>query len=852
VKMCLQRIQSLEMGETVITLLHTISYLDPDGVPLSFLEKLMVTVDGSIEFLPSRLRTLRSYSLISVENGAITMHRIVQRIVPLLQFTEAQSCLQTLLYGIFKSLITSDNGIYLHSERRQAAVVWNHLNKDGNLIGTSSKPAAIKTFLWSGFGSETHFVGRNNELAELQDYHSNERIKIVVISGLAGTGKSKLAFQYAKTKQQSTNCVWLRGETTATFLNSVNNLTLAMKLKGKNIDGTQRQFEEMLTSIRSEINRTSDQPWLFILDNVDSMHEFVTPVVNSLLKEPNVFIILTSILRNVASKRRTAILMELTGFNDEDASKFINERLGNSKEGLARELSKALQGLPLAIDQAVQYILDRSYESLKGSAYGIQDFLSEYHHRTGAMEILDYELEDNEMTVFTTVKMCLHRIQAFENGEDTVSLLHVLCYLDPDEVPLSFLKRLISIIEGSTEFLESRLTVLLNYSLILVKYETITLHRVVQRIVPLLQVATAQRLLERVVFGTFKCLSISNFMFLHSDLRQAAFVWNHIKTNDDLMLRFTKVQLEGVEMWLKQRNVEQLVSFGFEKQLFASIADVCECKAGGSTINRMLASISMSRLKALIDLEFFLKEFPILKEKYGENHPIVLRRRSIIIRYQFRLKTTDSYLEEMNTLIAKVEEQLGKDHPDLLDFKSNLGACLYEDGIYSSALELARNILTSFVKTDWELFKIRALEVNCYDALGEHGRASELHWELEKKMNALRKEEPTLQIDSRNKEKEETDPTDWCDVSKLFLEVSKLLDGRVVDVDDKNHKIELESTGTCEVDVDQKIMVQDGGYDAFLDMKNKFRVFFTHAGNFSKAVEILDEIKKYCSDRVIT
>jgi hypothetical protein len=424
-----------------------------------------------------------------------------------------------------------------------------------------NSPAA-KNFTWIGFPHETYFVGREDELAELQNYHSDERIKVAVISGLGGVGKSKLAFQYAKGKKNSTNCVWLRGEDKNTLLNSVNYLAQKLKQQTNNCNGTQEQFEEMLTCIRSKISN-SDEPWLIILDNVDSMHELVAPIINSLWKEPNLLIMVTSVRRNVTSNRRTAVLMELSGFSDKDADKFINEALGSNKAELNRELFKTMQNLPLAMDQAVQYIVDqRNSKSLKGKAYGIQEFLEEFNNQKCAMEILDYKLEENEKTIFATVKMCFHRIQAVKSGKDTVTLLHILSYLDPDGVPLSFLEGLMCIVEGPMEFLQNRLLILKDYSLISVENDTITIHRVVQRIVPLIQFAAAQRLLKRVATGTYKYLSTSKLT--EREIRQAPVVWNHLKKVDIMDGSILDYQCE-IDRWLYQYYLlrRQRIQLGF-------------------------------------------------------------------------------------------------------------------------------------------------------------------------------------------------------------------------------------------------------------------------------------------------
>jgi hypothetical protein len=650
---------------------------------------------------------------------------------------------------------------------------------------------ATKNFAWIGIGfqSAIRFVGREDKLAELQHYHSSEHINVAVISGLGGVGKSKLAFQYAKRKKNSTNCVWLRGEDKSTLLDSINDLARQLKLQTENCNGTQEQFEATLTSIRSKIN-DSDQPWLIILDNVDSMHEFVTPTINTLCKEPNLFIIVTSVLRKVASKRRTAVLLELSGFSDEDADKFINEGLGNINPELTRNLSTTLQSLPLAMDQAVQYIVDQRSNSLKGKTYDIQEFLDEFNDQKNAKDILDYNLEENEKTVFTTVKMCTDRIQALEGGEDTVTLLHIFAYLDPDGVHLSVLEGIICIVEGTAEFLQNRLTVLKDYSLISVENETTTVHRVVQRIVPIIQFAAAQLLLERVAFGTFKSLSTSKgFAFSEPEIRQATVVWNHFKKDDRLKDSIPANQ------WQKgrwQSDLPVLTHTQISKHKLASVVDVLG--SIGDTLNsRRFSSPMFTLLMHVIEMEFYQTVFAGFTEKLGENHSDVLYARAIIIASQRVFVTDLNYLEELSTLIAIAESQLEKGHPRTLSIKYKLAVCLYEDQKYKHALDFAKDI-RPFLEESHPLYPaIENLEVCCYKALEDVTPASELLVEQTRKLNALRMDGPPTHPNESSSGDEKADfGKEFLHVKDSFPEFFELLSYLAVKADDRTQPTEDE------------------------------------------------------------
>jgi hypothetical protein len=719
----------------------------------------------------------------------------------------------------------------------------------------ASKSTATKNFAWIGFPHENYFVGREDELAKLQGYQSSERIKVAVISGLGGVGKSLLAFQYAKRKKNCTNCVWLRGEDKGPLLNSVNSIARQLKVQAHNANGTREQFEEMLTSIRSKIN-SSDQPWLFILDNVDSMHEFVAPIMNSLWKEPNLFFIVTSVLRNVASKRRTAVLMELGGFSDEDSDKFINEGLGYSNPELNQKLSKTLQSLPLAMDQAVQYIVDqKNLTSFKGKAYGIEDFLEEFENQKSAMGILDYKLEENEKTIFTTVKMCSAKIQALEGGEDTVTLLHILSYLDPDGIPLSFLEELIRNVEGTVEHLQDRLMVLKDYSLISYETQEITIHRVVQRIVPLIQLAAAQSLLKRVAVGTFKSLSnLNDNLFLNRPKRQVTIVWNHFKKNDNLICSISDYQCFIDKCLLKIDS--SLLLTQSDKYILKLIGYVF-CGEGDAThLVWNYISPQFTQLKDLIELEILQTGLAELTNKHGEDHPDVLYSRGKIISSQCALKMDVKYLEELSRLIAIADKKLGKCHPCTSDMKYRLAVCLYDDQEYTHALLIAKDIKPFLKASDRMYFLIRNLEVSCYKALGDVARASELHEEYSRELHVMRMDTLAWNpIANSCADEEEEFGKNFLNLEPLFPELYKLRSELVLKLENRNQRIQTQNSiveqqnhiGTSdakrsEAAVHQEMLqiLQCSVTEALIMTGIRCRLFFTHERNFLKAAKILN------------
>jgi hypothetical protein len=722
-------------------------------------------------------------------------------------------------------------------------------------IPRNSKPTP--KFAWIGFPHENYFVGREDELANLQDYQSSERIKVAVISGLGGVGKSQLAFQYAKRKKNCTNCVWLRGEDKGTLLNSVNSLARQLKVQAHNANGTREQFEEMLTSIRSKINN-SDQPWLIILDNVDSMHELVAPIINSFWKEPSLFFIVTSVLRNVASKRRTAVLIELSGFSDEDSDKFINEGLGYSNPELNRKLSKTLQSLPLAMDQAVQYIVDqKNSKSLNGKAYGIEDFIEEFKNQKSAMGILDYKLEENEKTIFTTVKMCSAKLQALESGEDTLTLLHILSYLDPDGIPLSFLKELIRIVEGTVEHLQNRLIVLKEYSLISYENEEITIHRVVQRIVPLIQIATAQSLLKRVAIGTFKSLSnLHDYFFIEREKRQVTIVWNHLKKADNLICIISHYQC-AIDEWLLQLD-SSLLFTQKDKDKLAYLGYFLGDKEDRLHLVRNSFSSTFTQLVGLIKLENLQTGLAKLTNKHGEDHLDVLLSRAEIIQSRYAFGMDVNYLEELSTLIAIADKKLEKCHPFTVNMKFRLAVCFYVDQKYRDALQIAEDLKPFLKASDPSYYLIGNFEVSCYKAVGDVVRASELHEEYSRELDAMKMD---TRLTHQNlyscAYKEEEFEKYFLNVKRLFPELYKLRSELLLKVDNTHQRIETRSSiveqhhiGTSDANRSEAeihpemLTLLSSVIEAEVMTRIRFHRFFTHKRNFLKAEEILNVFLK--------
>jgi hypothetical protein len=715
-------------------------------------------------------------------------------------------------------------------------------------------------------------------LGKLQQYYFDAQFKIVVISGLGGTGKTKLARRYATSKKHSTNLIWLRGEDKPSLVNSVNNLACTLQEPTVGDNCTPHQFKHMLTTICSKI--TNGRPLLFVLDKVGSEHEFISLVLDFVSKTQNVFIIVTSVLRDLTSNRDNAKLMQLSGFSYEDAVTFITQRIGDSDIQLVQKLCTTLHCSPLVMNQAVQYIVDQRNLSLMGMTYGIQDFLNDYHDPLNALEILAYELEGNESTIITTVNESLERIRALEDGGGAVTLLHMLSYLDPNGVPVPFLERLIltieskvpsrtiegtieskvpsRTIESTIKSLRSRIKCLKCYSFVSVEKLKITMNSVVQKIIPIIELDEAEILLERVAFGSFKSLSQSIVsLYLHGGLLQVISVWDHIKKVDTVMRKFEIRQVEAVDKCLQQ-NLPFFSSLAFIREVFESVADALDNKPNPLNPNRLLASYFIRQLKDLIKVELDQKQLPTYIKNYGENHSFTLFRKSNIIKRQVRFKINKNYAEELSALIAKKTKSRWNDDWYVLRMKYNLLKCLYEDGKHLPALALTKDVRQSFNLPDLMQFKITTLEVVCYNALGEGARASELLEELRKELEVLGSNHPIHLNYHPSEDLNTKSGSERCLVNETFPDICQLLNELKGKVDKGSNSIEQGSYVAIaeqqngivrrlswqmrpQFEHKTRIPSAQKTFDATEDY---FEAFFTHKPNFLIAKQILGEIKK--------
>jgi tetratricopeptide (TPR) repeat protein len=256
-----------------------------------------------------------------------------------------------------------------------------------------------------------HFVGRAEELEQLDRMLEPGSAAVVAVHGLGGIGKTELVLEYARIHLKRHAITWWihasdQVELTADLVRLSHQLGFDAGVNPENA----------IDSVRSELATRSD--WLLIFDNADD-----PAVIRRFLPsggEGNVLI--TSRLRNWTGVARTYPVEELTL---QESAEYFRFSTAEDSPSVA-ELAEELGGLPLALAQAAGYIAVKNCS--------VARYLELY--RLAAQEVLAEGPRPHGYpeTVATTWLLHFRSLSA-----QAVDLLRLVAFLAPDTIPLRVL-----------------------------------------------------------------------------------------------------------------------------------------------------------------------------------------------------------------------------------------------------------------------------------------------------------------------------------------------------------------------------------------------------------------------------
>src|SRR5437588_4189759 len=292
--------------------------------------------------------------------------------------------------------------------------------------------------LWNvPFRRNSYFTAYDEVIENLHLRLSADKdgVAIETISGLGGIGKTQLVLEYAYRKRDDYQAVfWIRADKQELL---EEDLAQAAKLLGvPEARKRQPNHQYLLNEAKQWFQKHSS--WLLLLDNVEEdVH-----VKDILSAMPHGHVLLTTRSQAVAELSSN---LRLDKMQPEEAALLLLRRaqllsptgsldtLSHADCQKALELSRLLDGLPLALDQAGAYIGE--------TRCGLSSYIQEYHtHRKDLLRWRSNReklYSDYEETVATTWLISFRRVN--QQCPAASKLLYICAFLHPDAIPESIL-----------------------------------------------------------------------------------------------------------------------------------------------------------------------------------------------------------------------------------------------------------------------------------------------------------------------------------------------------------------------------------------------------------------------------
>jgi tetratricopeptide (TPR) repeat protein len=358
--------------------------------------------------------------------------------------------------------------------------------------------------LWNlPYDRNPFFTGREEVLKRLHDTLRAGKTTALTqpqaISGLGGIGKTQTAVEYAYRYQDDYDAIlWIKADAYETLM--LDFITMAHLL---NLPERNEQDQHLIVEAVKRWFQNHSR-WLLIFDNADDL----TLTRGFLPSGGKGHILLTTRTQVMGSMAQR---IELAVMNVEEGALFLLHRAtildpgdpldaaAMTNQVTAREIVQALDGLPLALDQAGAY--------MEETQCGLSGYLQLY--RTRQAELLKRRgkmVSDHPEPVAATWSLSFENVQ--HANPAAADLLRLCAFLDPESIPEEIitvgapeLGPALNALTAEPIALNEAMGVLLTYSLVRRNPDqTLTLHRLVQAVLKhRMNKSTQRRWAERAV-----------------------------------------------------------------------------------------------------------------------------------------------------------------------------------------------------------------------------------------------------------------------------------------------------------------------------------------------------------------
>jgi tetratricopeptide (TPR) repeat protein len=314
------------------------------------------------------------------------------------------------------------------------SVVLDTLKKAGSI----TKPRNLH---FASLGSL--FAGRDEDLDDLHTALMGANGAPVALCGLGGIGKTRLAIEYAWSREAVYSALLFVSASDGAALNA----GLAGLTAFEVLDLPEKEARDDATKITAALRWLESNPtWLMILDNVDD-RAAVAEVAKLMPRLKCGHVVVTARASNFPAGMRK---LEVSTINENAAAQFLLDRTEADRSksrddaALARTLARELGGLALGLEQAGAHIAtDR---------IGFARYLKLWSEsREKALGWADATATGSERTLATTWATSVARL-----SPESRRLLDRLAFLAPDPVPDSLLEVAVPAEASDTDAYEAR------------------------------------------------------------------------------------------------------------------------------------------------------------------------------------------------------------------------------------------------------------------------------------------------------------------------------------------------------------------------------------------------------------
>jgi tetratricopeptide (TPR) repeat protein len=315
-----------------------------------------------------------------------------------------------------------------------------------------------------------HFLGRDELLEDLKNalYSGRPAALTQALTGLGGIGKTQLAVQYAHRSFADYDVIWwVNAETHIDIIGGLADLAGPLNLDEKDTAELDRKKDAVLAWLATH------ESWLIIFDNAEQPAD----LTGCLPHESGGHVIITS--RN-PNWRAVATPLNVSPLKISPAAEFLIARTGKQEPHAAEQLAGELGGLPLFLTQAAA--------NIEVSGQSINDYLHTFRNYRERLWAKERAPADHEQTGVESIEINLDAIDS--DSLAAASILKVCSFLAPDDIPLDLFAKhaehipykAATLLSNPVDLREA-IAALRRYSLVDIKGETISVHRLVQFIV---------------------------------------------------------------------------------------------------------------------------------------------------------------------------------------------------------------------------------------------------------------------------------------------------------------------------------------------------------------------------------